>query len=158
MSEETPREFDLHALVTEHRAEQSELFAGHLNPRFVKVLRTIGFDRTYVRGEGSYLWDDQGHRYLDMLCGFGMFNIGRNHPVVKAAVRDYLELNDPWKIPLGTTLLPGLLAEKLLTYAPHLDKVTFPTRAPSVSRWPSSSPAPPPAASGSSTVIAPSTG
>lgn len=125
MREEATREFDLQALVTEHRAEQSELFAGHLNPRFVKVLRTIGFDRTYVRGEGSYLWDDQGHRYLDMLCGFGMFNIGRNHPVVKAAVRDYLELNDPWKIPLGTTLLPGLLAEKLLTYAPHLDKVTF---------------------------------
>ncbi|MFQ5690773.1 MAG: aspartate aminotransferase family protein [Gemmatimonadota bacterium] len=119
------RAFGLHALVEARRAEQSELFAKHVNPKFARVLKTIGFDRTYVRGEGAYLWDDRGRRYLDMLSGFGMFNMGRNHPVVKAAIRDYLELDDPWKISLGTTLLPGLLAEKLLSYTPHLRKVYF---------------------------------
>lgn len=125
VSERPGASFDLRALIEERRPEQSGLNASHLNPQFVKVLRTIGFDRTYVRGEGAYLWDEEGNRYLDMLSGYGMFNIGRNHPVVKGVVRDYLELDDPWKIQMGTTLLPGLLAEKLLGYTPHLDKVFF---------------------------------
>jgi acetylornithine/succinyldiaminopimelate/putrescine aminotransferase len=33
-----------------------------------------------VRGEGSSVWDDEGNRYLDMLGGFGMYNVGRNNP------------------------------------------------------------------------------
>lgn len=107
------------------RPEQHALFTENLNPRLTQVLKTIGFDRTYVRGEGSYLWDEAGNRYLDLLSGYGMFNIGRNHPVIKQAVHDYLDLDDPWKIQMGSTLLPGMLAEKLLKHAPHLDKVQF---------------------------------
>jgi ornithine--oxo-acid transaminase len=117
--------FDLKRLVAERRGEEHALLERHQNPRFAKVLRTIGFDRQYVRGQGSYLWDEQGNRYLDFLSGYGMFNLGRNHPVVLQAVRDYLELGDPWKIQMGATLLPGLLAEKLLSLVPHLDKVHF---------------------------------
>ncbi len=117
--------FDLKSLVDRRRSEQRSLFADKVNPRFAQVLKTIGFERQFVRGEGSHLWDDAGNRYLDLLAGYGMFNIGRNHPVVKQAVRDYLEMNDPWKIQMGSSILPGLLAEKLLQHAPHLDKVQF---------------------------------
>ena len=54
--------------------------------------------RRIVRAEGAYLWDSKGARYLDMLGGFGMFNVGRNNPRVRAALlaregaREALEL------------------------------------------------------------------
>ncbi|MEA2709685.1 MAG: ornithine--oxo-acid transaminase, partial [Phycisphaerales bacterium] len=35
----------------EHRAY--DLHCDHLNPVFVKMLRTIGFDKGYVRGQGA---------------------------------------------------------------------------------------------------------
>jgi ornithine--oxo-acid transaminase len=117
--------FPLKELINARQGEQVELLAKYMNPRFAKVLKTIGFDRKIVRGAGSYLWDEQGRRYIDMLAGYGMFNIGRNHPVMKQAIRDYLELDDPIKLQLGAGLLPGLLAEKLLQEVPHLDKVFF---------------------------------
>lgn len=117
--------FDLKKLVADRRGDMIELFGAHVNPKLVQVLKTIGFDRQYVRGEGSYLWDEAGNRYLDFLSGYGMFNIGRNHPVIKQTIRDYLEMDDPWKIQMGATLLPGLLAEKLLSHAPHLAKVQY---------------------------------
>jgi hypothetical protein len=42
----------------------------------VRVLRTIGFNRDYRRGQGAYLFDDEGHRYLDLLSGWGLFALG----------------------------------------------------------------------------------
>ena len=46
-----------------------DLWARTINPQFVRVLRTIGFDRTWARAEGAYLWDDAGNRFLDLLGG-----------------------------------------------------------------------------------------
>jgi len=118
-------DFSLKRLLNDRREEQSQLFDQHVNPQFGNVLQTIGFDRTYVRGEGSYLWDDQGEKYLDFISGFGMFNMGRNHPVIRQTVEEYTELDDPWKVSMGLTPWPGLLGEALLERVPHLDKVYF---------------------------------
>lgn len=118
-------EFSLKRLLDDRRQDQSQLFEQHVNPQFAKVLQTIGFDRTYVHGEGSYLWDDRGEKYLDLISGFGMFNVGRNHPVIQQTVEEYTELNDPWKVSMGLTPWPGLLGEALLERVPHLDKVYF---------------------------------
>ncbi|MGC8627616.1 MAG: acetylornithine/succinylornithine family transaminase [Acidimicrobiales bacterium] len=41
---------------------------------------------TFVRGEGSYLWDDQGRRYLDFLSGLAVTSLGHAHPDVARAV------------------------------------------------------------------------
>src|SRR4051812_19897632 len=59
---------------------QYELHDTHVNSAFVKMLRTIGFDKGYVRGGGCYLWDKEGNKYLDLLTGWGVFALGRNHP------------------------------------------------------------------------------
>ncbi|HEX9547312.1 MAG TPA: aminotransferase class III-fold pyridoxal phosphate-dependent enzyme, partial [Acidimicrobiales bacterium] len=40
---------------------------------------------TFVRGEGSYLWDDSGRRYLDFLSGLAVTSLGHAHPVVADA-------------------------------------------------------------------------
>ena len=47
----------------------------------VRVLKTIGFDVDFVsRRRAVHLTDEAGARYLDLLSGFGVFAIGRNHP------------------------------------------------------------------------------
>ena len=101
-------------------------WARTINPQFVRVLRTIGFDRTWSRADGAYLFDDDGNRYLDLLGGFGMYNVGRNNPRVRAALVEALELETPGSVQLGVTALPGLLAEALLARAPaRLERVLF---------------------------------
>jgi ornithine--oxo-acid transaminase len=80
----------------------------------------------WARAEGQYLYDDNGNRYLDLLGGFGMFNVGRNNPRVRAALVEALELQTPGSVQLGVSLLPGLLAEELLRRAPaRLERVLF---------------------------------
>jgi predicted acetylornithine/succinylornithine family transaminase len=42
----------------------------------------------FVRGEGTRLWDDEGHEYLDFLTGISVAQLGHSHPRVVEAVRD----------------------------------------------------------------------
>ena len=106
--------------------DEHERWARTINPQFVRVLRTIGFDRTWVRADGAYLFDADGNRYLDMLGGFGMYNVGRNNPRIRAALVEALELETPGSVQLGVTSLPGLLAEALLRRTPaRLERVLF---------------------------------
>jgi [amino-group carrier protein]-gamma-(L-lysyl/L-ornithyl)-L-glutamate aminotransferase len=39
-----------------------------------------------ARGEGCYLWDDQGRRYLDLMTNYGVNLLGHAHPQVNAAI------------------------------------------------------------------------
>jgi ornithine--oxo-acid transaminase len=110
-------DFSLEALLDSRRGEDLDLWARTINPQFVRVLRTIGFDRTWARAEGQYLYDTDGTRYLDLLGGFGMYGVGRNNPRIRAALVEALELETPGMLALGTTLLPGLLAEVLIENA-----------------------------------------
>ena len=116
----------LSELVEQRGAEALDLHAQTINPQFVKLLRTIGFDRRWARAEGAYLWDDEGNRYLDVLGGFGMFNVGRNNPRVREALVEALELERPGSVQLGVDVLPALLAEELLRRAPaSVERVLF---------------------------------
>lgn len=90
----------------------------HLNPQMGRILRTIGFDRTWIGGDRSSLIDADGHRYLDLISGYGVFALGRNHPDVIAGVREVLEAGTANLPQLGVTLLSGVLAEQLLARAP----------------------------------------
>jgi ornithine--oxo-acid transaminase len=116
----------LKELLEERPGEDYELYARGINPQFMRVLRTIGFDRVWTRAEGQYLYDEDGTRFLDLLGGFGMFNVGRNNPRVRAALVEALELETPGSVQLGVSLLPGLLAEELLKRTPdRLARVLF---------------------------------
>jgi ornithine--oxo-acid transaminase len=116
---------DLNRLLAERSAEKYELHDRYLNSQLVRVLRTIGFDRDYVRGEGAYLYDREGNRYLDLLGGFGVFAVGRNHPAVAEALRQVLAANLPNLVQMDVSALSGLLAERLLRHVPGAEKVFF---------------------------------
>ena len=106
--------FDLESLVDARRGLNFKLHQEFLNPQLARVLKTLGMDRYYERGEGCYLIDREGERYLDFLSGFGVYALGRSHPVVKKALHDALDMDLPNLVQLDCALLPGLLAEALV--------------------------------------------
>src|SRR3954451_8606120 len=119
-------EFKLAELLAARERSDVDLWGRTINPQFSRVLKKIGFDREWVRTESAYLWDRSGEKYLDMLGGFGMFNVGRNNPRIRAALIEALELDLPGAVQLGASPLPPLLAEALLARAPErLGRVLF---------------------------------
>jgi ornithine--oxo-acid transaminase len=116
---------DVAGLIEERRADKFALFDRHLNAQLVRVLRTLGFAVDYVRAEGAYLFDADGNRYLDLLSGFGVFALGRNHPTVVHALEQVLRGQLAGLVQLDVSLLAGLLAERLTGYMPWLEKLFF---------------------------------
>ena len=116
---------DLRAEFDSLEADRYDLHARHLNHQMVRVLKTIGFDARFTRGRGAHLWDASGARYLDLLSGFGVFAIGRNHPHVAAALKSALDAELPNLVQLDVSPLAGRLAERLLKRAPWLQKAFF---------------------------------
>lgn len=117
--------FDVGELLAGRGSERYDLHTRYLNHQLPRMLRTIGFDKVYERAEGAYFWDDEGQDYLDMLAGFGVMGLGRHHPVVRKALHDVLDASLADLTRFDCQPLPGLLAEKLLGHAPHLDRVFF---------------------------------
>ena len=117
--------FDLPGLLAERSGQGYDLHARYLNPQRPRMLHAIGFDKVYERAEGAYLYDADGRRFADFLSGFGVFGIGHNHPVVRKALHDVLDAELASMVQFDCALLPGLLAERLLQYAPGLDRVYF---------------------------------
>ena len=117
--------FDLPGLLEGRRGQGYELHTRYLNPQRPRMLHAIGFDKVYERAEGAYLYDQDGHRYADFLAGFGVFGVGRNHPVVRKALHDMLDAELADMVQFQCGLLPGLLAEQLLAKADGLDRVYF---------------------------------
>ncbi|EEF61211.1 aspartate aminotransferase family protein [Pedosphaera parvula] len=117
---------DICALIEQHEGRNYELHAEHINPANVRTLQTIGFDRCYVRGEGPYLWDIEGTKYLDFLSGYGVFGLGRNHPDVRRVLIDFLNTDYPSLVKMEAPMLSGLLAQELKKRMPNqLDMVFF---------------------------------
>src|SRR5688572_9592150 len=44
-----------------------------------------------VRAEGNYLFDSDGKKYLDLISGISVSNIGHRHPNVVAAIKDQVD-------------------------------------------------------------------
>jgi ornithine--oxo-acid transaminase len=117
--------FDLLSELDRRGDDKLALNRSFVNPQMVRVLETIGFHRRYTRAQGQYLYDDEGQRYLDLLSGFGVFMVGRNHPTVKQALADVLSADLPNLVQMDVSLLAGMLAEQLVALAPGQDRVFF---------------------------------
>ena len=117
--------FNLNDLIEGGAPRNFALHDRFLNGQLVRVLRTIGFDRQYVSARGPHLYDADGNRYLDLLSGFGVFGLGRNHPTIKDALSQVLAADLPNLVQLDVSVLSGLLAERLLKLMPGLDKMFF---------------------------------
>jgi ornithine--oxo-acid transaminase len=118
--------FDLKAVIESNQGKSLELLEEHINPQFARVLKIIGFDQRYVKGQGQYLWDEKGDKYLDCLAGYGVFACGRNHPTIRDGIKQAMDMDLPNLIKMGAYRLSGMLAKELIKLAPAgLDTVYF---------------------------------
>ncbi len=117
---------DIAQILAAQSGRNYQLHAEHINPRWAKALGIIGFDKCYERAEGAYLWDREGNKYLDTLAGYSVFNIGRNHPVVRNALTEFMAADYPSLVQIEAPLLSGVLAEELKRRVGYgLDRVYF---------------------------------
>ncbi len=117
---------DIVSLIEQRLDETYDLHRRYINPQFVRVLEIIGFNRNYTSAKGARLTDVNGQEVLDFLSGFGVFNIGRNHPLVAQVLHAMLDRDPPNMVQMDVGGISGLLAETLVELAPeNLDAVFF---------------------------------
>ena len=75
-----------------------------------------------ARAEGQYLFDIDGHKYVDFIGSWGPMILGHGHPKVKAAVREALETGTSFGAP---TTRESDIAEAVVDAVPSVEKVRF---------------------------------
>jgi glutamate-1-semialdehyde 2,1-aminomutase len=91
---------------------------GHLSPS-----RKLGFPCAFVRALGPYLYDADGHEYVDYHCAFGANMLGHCHPAIRDRVYAVSERID--LVGAGILDLEVEVAEALVRAIPCADQVGF---------------------------------
>jgi glutamate-1-semialdehyde 2,1-aminomutase len=86
------------------------------------VLFHTPFPLTMARGEGSRLWDADGHEYVDLLGEFTAGLYGHSNPVIRAALDDALDRG--WNLG-GHGVMEARLARLICDRFPSIDLVRF---------------------------------
>jgi putrescine aminotransferase len=98
-------------------ADVVEKYSRYVNPYLAKLLSFAGFG-VEMYGEGCYIYDHEGKKYLDCLGGYGTFALGHRHPKVVEAAKNQLD-----KLPLSGKAFFSKpmcdLAEKLAQISPE---------------------------------------
>lgn len=91
----------------------------HVNPGFLQYRKSVSTDYTAVEwdDEGAVFRDVNGKEFIDMLGGFGIYNVGHRHPKVLKAVREQLERQ---------AIHSQELIDPLRTYLAHLVSLITP--------------------------------
>ncbi|BAD39753.1 aminotransferase class III-fold pyridoxal phosphate-dependent enzyme [Symbiobacterium thermophilum] len=102
------------------------LFTEYVNPHLGRLLEAINMDKRFVRGEGCYLWDSEGRRYLDFVAAYGALPFGFNPPEIWEALRAVELTGEPSFVQPSALQAAGELARRLIEVAPEgLRYVTF---------------------------------
>jgi glutamate-1-semialdehyde 2,1-aminomutase len=99
-----------------HRAAQ--LLPGGVNSP-VRAFRAVGGDPLFIdRADGAWLWDADGHAYMDYVGSWGPMILGHRHPEVIAALGDALQRGTSFGAP---TDLEVELAELVVQAVPSVE-------------------------------------
>lgn len=103
-----------------------DLYARHINPVWPAIARSSGMLKAFVRGDGCYLFDEEGKRYLDFVAGFGSVNLGHNHPEVTGALIEAMHRQAPGFAQSAVNPFAAAAAKELASLSPEgLEMVTF---------------------------------
>lgn len=104
-----------------HRAQQR--IAGGVNSPS-RTYQAVGCATPVfmASGEGAYLYDADGNRYIDYLCAYGALVLGHGHPAVVAAVADAVKKGTVYGTPTRSEVE---FAERLCELIPWIDMVRF---------------------------------
>lgn len=88
------------------------------------VNRSIDPAITFVRGEGAYLWDSEGKRYIDYHAGFAPYFLGHNSAPINQAAAAALADGDSL-FGAGPSIAEGRLGQLICENVPAAEKVTL---------------------------------
>src|SRR3989475_10130597 len=88
----------------------------------VSVNRATQPEIVFVRGQGAYIWDADGNRYIDYHAAFAPHFLGHNDPHVTEAVIRVLH-DGASLYGTGTTVLEGRLAELICRHVPSVESI-----------------------------------
>lgn len=89
----------------------------------VRAFRSVGGTPLFIqRGEGPYLWDADGNRYIDYVLSWGPLILGHAHPDVVAAINDAVGRGTSYGAP---TALETELAQLVIDTVPSVEMVRF---------------------------------
>ncbi|NLZ29044.1 MAG: aspartate aminotransferase family protein, partial [Firmicutes bacterium] len=101
-------------------------FSKFVNPFLGKMIESIGMDKSFVKGEGCYLYDREGNEYLDFLAAYGALPFGHNPREIWAAIMKAYDEREPDFVQPSNLNAAGDLAGRLIEVAPEgLKYVTF---------------------------------
>jgi len=94
-----------------------EIIPGGTNTNAKRVYNLLDVDNfpAYIeRGDGAYLWDIDGNKYIDYIAALAPINIGYNHPRIKAKIKEQLEKGSLFSLPSPNEVeLSEMLIEKI---------------------------------------------
>ena len=104
------------------RERAAKLFPGGVNSP-VRAYRAVGGEPPImVRGEGPYVWDVDGNRYVDYVGAFGPLMLGHANPAVVTAIRLAVEAGGSFG---ATTPAEVRLAELICARMPSIERLRF---------------------------------
>lgn len=93
--------------------EAYELHYRYGNRAFAEMLFGFGMARSTIRAQGVSFIEEDGKRYLDFLAGYGVANVGHNHPTVKKALMKAIDEEEVFVDQTGLNLEAGFLLKRL---------------------------------------------
>ena len=76
------------------RARAEAVIPGGMYGHQSVALMPEGYPQFFARAEGAHLWDVDGNRYLDFMCGYGPNLFGYGHSAIDGAYIDQLRKGD----------------------------------------------------------------
>lgn len=88
----------------------------------VRAAKTVGIDHPpfIARGEGCFMWDEEGTRYIDYVCSWGPMILGHGHPEVIKALEGRMTKGTSYGAPTG---LEVEMAETIVAMVPSIEMV-----------------------------------
>ena len=97
-------------------------FPGGVNSP-VRAFKSVGGTPLFIqKGDGAYLWDEDGNKFIDFCCSWGPLIHGHNDPDVFKAIVETLKNGASFGAP---TKHENNLAELILHRIPFIDKIRF---------------------------------
>src|SRR5580700_8320678 len=104
------------------RKRAEKLFPGGVNSP-VRAFRAVGGDPPFIeRGEGAYLWDADGNRFIDYFGSWGPMILGHAFPPVVEAIQEAAAHSASFG---ASTQAEGDLAELVRAAYPSIEKMRF---------------------------------
>ncbi|MFM1931982.1 MAG: glutamate-semialdehyde -aminomutase [Bacteroidota bacterium] len=97
-------------------------FPGGVNSP-VRAFKSVGGSPLFIeKGDGAYIWDADGNKYIDFCNSWGPLILGHNHPAVRKAIIAAVENGTSFGAP---TRLENELAELILSNHRYIEKIRF---------------------------------